>query len=99
MVGTSFCLSVDEAAQLPLGEWWCRDDPRGELVGDPGEDLGVLGAVGLQLAVATSYERLDRLRVERDDVLDDPGGLRRRQPRARHQVGDEGGISWHEHRL
>ena len=75
---------------------WCRDDPVRELLGDPGEDLGVLGAVGLQLGVPPAHVLLDRLGVERQHVLDDPLGLQRGQAGAGHQVVHERGIDGHD---
>ena len=44
-------LSVDDAAQLPLGELGRRHDALAQLLGDAGEDLGVLGAVRLEAGV------------------------------------------------
>ena len=56
---------------------------------------GLLGAVGLQLRVPPPHVVLDRLGVEGEHVLHDPGRLGRGEPGRRDQVVDEVPIGWH----
>src|SRR5262249_24909402 len=89
-------LSVDDPAQLALAEHGRGYDEVDELFGQLREDLGVAGAVGLQLRVPSPEVGLDLLGVEGEHVLPDPGGLRLPQARGRHQAGDEGPIGGHD---
>ena len=77
------------AARAELGS---GDHAVGQLLGDPGEDLVVLRAVGLEVRVPASDVLLHGLGVEGDHVLDHPRRLGRGEAGAGDDPLDESGI-------
>src|SRR5262249_4368174 len=61
--------AVNQATDLALRERRGCKAPPAHLVGDATEDLVVPQTLGLQLAVTTRHELLDRLREERQELL------------------------------
>lgn len=70
-------LAVDDASDLTQRERGSRHAARGQLERDALEGLRVLDALGANLPVAATHERLGVLGAPRQDVIHDAAGLAR----------------------